>query len=73
MSGHRLLSNSIIALSMLKLSLGSLSMTHPRILTASPSVVSSLKFSLHGIFFAPNNLAHCEVACSRNADVKAPM
>lgn len=72
-SGQRLLSNSIIALSMLKLSFGSLSITHPRILTASPSVVSSRKFSLQRIFLAPNNLAHWEIACSRNADVKAPM
>lgn len=71
--GQRLLSNSIIALSMLKLSFGSLSITHPRILTASPNVVSSRKFSLQGMFLAPNNLAHWEIACSRNADVNAPM
>jgi hypothetical protein len=39
-SGQRLLSLSIIALSTLKLSLGSLAITHDRIRTGSPSVLS---------------------------------
>lgn len=73
MSGQRLLSKRMMALSMLKLSFGSLSMTQPRILTGSPSVVSSRKLSLKGIFLAPKSLDHCNIACSRYKEVKAPM
>jgi len=58
MRGQRREFETMIPLSMLKLSTGSPAMCHARILTASPSVVLSENIAEHGIALLMHNECH---------------
>eukprot|EP00965_Chrysotila_dentata_P245678 6206705-Pleurochrysis_carterae.AAC.1 len=62
-----------MALSMEKESLGSPSMFHARIFTASPNVVVSENLSEHGTFCSEMALIQSTTTRSRNVCVKGPM